>query len=192
MTSKSNYGPYNVSQGGVSSIVADPVINRVSGTSGATEPNWPASEYATVVDGGITWTAVLARATQGTVTGVINPAVFQHDKTAYPTHYFQYGIVKWLTGANAGFTCDVRDSLGPVAQGGGMTKPYIYMLEMAPNPVQVGDTFKAIVGCAKNRLACQYFNNFDNFRGFPDMPTEERAIQTPNISAQGWAPKQTK
>lgn len=192
MTDKTPYGPYNVTQGGASCIVPDPIITAASGTTGATEPNWPTNEYETVVDGGITWTAILARVINGTVTGVLNAATFQHNHGDHPDHYFQYGIVKWVTGANAGFMCDIRDSYGADTVGSQTTKPYIYMLEITPNPIQVGDTFTAQVGCAKNRLACQFFNNLDNFRGFPDMPTEERAIQTPNISSQGWAPSQTK
>ena len=122
----------------------------------------------------------------------LNQAVVQHNKTVYPNHYFQYGTLKWLNGANAGFVCDVRDSFGPVEQAGGATKPYVYTLEQAQNPIQIGDTFEMTVGCAKTRFACQYFNNIDNIRAFPDMPTEERALATPNMSSQGYAPKQTK
>ena len=202
MSSKTPYGPYDVTQGGVGEIIGDPTILAVQALSGATEPVWPTTEYATVSEGGgtlngntypgITWTAIYARRARGAVTGVLNPAVFQHNKLVYPHHYFQYGTINWLTGLNAGFKSDVRDSYGVNSAVTPPTAPYIYMLEIAPNPIAIGDTFEATVGCAKLRDTCQRFNNFDNFRGFPDMPTEERAIQTPNISSQGWAPKQTK
>src|SRR5208283_2849127 len=143
MGGKSDGGDYNVLQGGVGQYVADPVPPTATATSGATEPAWPAVEGGVVSDGGITWTAILARVAEGTVTGVLNPATFQHDLTAYPSHYFQYGTVTWLTGDNAGFSCDIRDALGSVATAGGSTPPYIYMLEIAPNPIQVGDAFQA-------------------------------------------------
>ena len=188
MGGKSSYGPYNVTQGGVGQVVADPATPAVHASSGAHEPAWPTSEYATVVDGGITWTAIYARKTVGTVTGVLNPAVFQHNKGVYPNHYFQYGQLTWLTGANKGYTVDLRDSVGSV----GGSIPYLFMLEQAQNPVMVGDTFEATVGCAKIRSQCQSFNNVNNMRAFPDMPTEERALSTPNISNQGFSPKATK
>ena len=63
---------------------------------------------------------------------------------------------------------------------------------MAPEPDPDRRHFQATVGCGKTRFACQNFNNLDNMRAFPDMPTEERALSTPNISNQGYAPKQTK
>jgi hypothetical protein len=188
MTGKNSNNGYNVLQGGVGNIIADPSPPTDTATSGGAEPTWPTTLYDTVADGGVTWTAIYARKTTGVVNGVLNGSVFQHTKTVYPNHYFQYGTLTWLTGANAGFECDIRDS-GGVVNG---SRPYIYALELMPNPVQVGDTFTATVGCAKTRFACQYFNNVDNLRAFPDMPTEERALATPNISNQGYAPSNTK
>jgi len=192
MGGKYNYNNYSVTQGGVGNVIPDPTINRATATSGASEPAWPTTQYATVNDGGVTWTAIYARKSVGAVTGVLNAQVFQHNKLVYPHHYFQYGTIAWLSGYNAGFSCDIRDSYGPVTQNGNTSKPYVFMLELAPNPIEVGDTFQLTVGCNKTRYMCQLFNNMDNMRGFPDMPTEERALATPNISNQGYAPKQTK
>lgn len=192
MSGKNSYGPYDVSQGGVGNVIADPIVNAQTATSGAAEPTWPTTEYATVTDGGVTWTAIYARTTTGVVEGVLNQQVFQHNKTVYPSHFFQYGVLQWLTGNNAGFTSAIRDSYGPVTTGGVTSRPYVYTLELAPNPINVGDAFELTVGCNKTRYMCQLFNNMDNMRGFPDMPTEERALATPNISNQGYAPAQTK
>jgi hypothetical protein len=192
MSGKDNYNGYSVTQGGIGNIIADPHVNRQTRMSGAAEPNWPAVEYATIVDGGVTWTAIYARKTVGTVTGVLNAQVFQHNKLVFPNHFFQYGVLLWLTGRNAGFTTPIRDSFGPVTKDGQTSKPYIFSLELAPNPIDYGDTFQATVGCNKTRYMCQLFNNMDNHRGFPDMPTEERALATPNISNQGYSPRTTK
>ena len=179
MGGKSNYNAWSLLQLGYF-YPQPPAYPAATGVSGATEPAWPASEGATVVDGGITWTAILARVGEGTVTGVLNQATFQHSLGAYPHHYFQYGKLTWVTGNNAGYSCDIRDSMGPISTGGGPTPPYVLMLEIAQNPIAVGDTFELTVGCPKIRSKCQEFNNMDNFRGFPDMPTEERALATPN------------
>ena len=192
MSGKDNYDGYSVTQGGLGQIVSDPTPVTATTNSGATEPAWPAVEYATVSDGGVVWTAIYARKTIGTVTAVLNAQVFQHNKTIFPSHFFQYGVLRWLTGNNAGFTTPVRDSLAPVTVNGKTSKPYIFSLELAPNPIDAGDTFEATVGCTKTRYTCLLFNNLDNMRGFPDMPTEERALATPNISNQGYSPKQTK
>jgi uncharacterized phage protein (TIGR02218 family) len=171
----------------VGAVIADPTAPTAAAVSGATEPVWPTTEYATVVDNGVTWTAIYARVTTGVAGSVMNQTTFQHNLNEYPNHYFQYGKITWLTGENKGYSCDVRDSLGVSA---GI--PYVMMLEIMPNEIRPGDTFQLTVGCAKRRLDCQNFNNLDNYRAFPDMPTEDRALATPNISAQGYAPSQQK
>jgi hypothetical protein len=212
MGGKNSYGPYDVGQGGTSNIVPDPTPPTATATSGATEPHWPtvaleaallihppvgsdasaAHALSDVQDGGVTWTAFYARRAQGAVLARLNAATFQHDRSIYPQHYFQYGTLIWLTGQNAGLSVDIRDSAAPVTTGGVSTLPYMQLMEMMPNPIEPGDVFIATVGCGKTRYACQEFNNMDNHRAFPDMPTEERALATPNISNQGYSPKQTK
>jgi uncharacterized phage protein (TIGR02218 family) len=193
MGGKSNGGGgqviWGIWWGGFANVVQDPPAPTATATSGATEPAWPTSEGAQVADGGVVWTAILARVWKGgVVTGVLNRSTFQFNSSPYPSHYFQYGKIKFLTGLNAGAVYDVRDHLASVEG----NPPYFMLLEVAANPIQVGDTFEATIGCPKIRNACQKFNNIDNFRGFPDMPTEERALATPNVSNQGYAPKQTK
>ena len=60
-----------------------------------------------------------------------------------------------------------------------MTTPYIFMLEQAQNPIQLGDTFQATVGCGKTRYDCQKFNNLDNMRAFLTCRPRRRRCRRP-------------
>jgi hypothetical protein len=94
-----------------------------------------------------------------------------------PDHFFQYGTFKWLTGRNALLQAEVRDSL---ATGD------ILLLDITADLIQVGDTFEVVQGCSKSRSACKGlpwnapygFNNIRNMFAFPDMPTEEKSLQS--------------
>lgn len=90
--------------------------------------------------------------------------------TGAPTlNYFQGGKLTWLTGANAGRKMEIKtnDTLGGV----------VLQLPMEGD-VQVGDTFIAVTGCAKDRDTCRdKFGNVVNFRGFPDLPGADKVIR---------------
>lgn len=164
---------------GLGGIIADPTVNIAYGTSGATEPVWPTSVGGTVSDGDLVWTAILAREMEGEVTSTFNRARFESRDLAWvDDRYFQYGVLTWLTGSNAGFRMEVRQHrAGAVAN--------FQLLEAMPFAIQRGDTFKVQPGCAKLRPNCKGWNNISNYQGFPDMPTEDQALATPNYSSQG-------
>lgn len=164
---------------GAGGIMADPVVTIAYGVSGLTEPAWPTTLDATVSDGNLVWKAVLAREMPGTVTSVFNRARFESRDLAWVRdRYFQYGVLEWLTGANAGFRMEVRQHRnGSVAS--------FDLLEAMPFVLARGDTFKVTPGCAKTRPACKFWNNIANMQGFPDMPTEDKALATPSYSSQG-------
>lgn len=164
---------------GVGGIVADPVLNIVYGNSGTTEPTWPTTLGQTVVDGQVTWKAILAREMQGTVSSTFNRARFEARDLAWvDDRYFQYGVVTWTSGLNEGFRMEVRQH----RKGTGAN---FDLLEAMPFAIEPGDTFTVSPGCAKTRPACKGWNNIANFQGFPDMPTEDKALATPNYSSQG-------
>ena len=188
-----NHTSFNGSLGGGSAVQGAGLNYTASSAhSGATEPAWPTSYGATIVDNEMTWTAIYARVVTGTITGIISGTMFQHNKTAFPSHYWQYGIIKFLTGRNAGFSCAVRDSYGQVTVGGITSQPYVQLLEVPPNLMSPSDTFVATVGCNKSRGSCQNFNNYGRYRGFPDMPTEDRALSTPNQMSHGYQQNQNR
>lgn len=149
------------------------------GTAGTVEPVWPLLAGQTVADGELLWKAYPARKRRGTVTAIFNRGEFEDKNMNSAAHFFQYGLVTWLTGRNAGFSMEVRDFLFD-------PRPAFYLLEQMPFKIQVGDTYEVTVGCAKTRPVCiNKFENMNNFRGQPDMPTEDRALQTPSFSQQG-------
>lgn len=140
------------------------------GLSGSTQPVWPTTEGAIFTDGDLVWKTIRARRLRGTVTGVQSRAEFMdRSRMQEPPNYWQYGVVTWLTGDNAGLSSEVR-KFTPIANG------HFLMLEKMPANIKQGDTYEVRVGCAGTRSACRAFDNMNNFRGFPDMPTEEKAL----------------
>lgn len=170
---------------GQARIVGTPAFTMKYGTSGAVEPAWPAALGAVFTDAnGLQWQAILARQAPGTVTGVFGRANFSAEGlSAYPDDYFQYGVLTWQTGENAGLQVEVHAFKK-------LPAPNFELFEAMPFEIVEGDTFIVGQGCSKTRTACKAtFNNNHNHRGFPDMPTEDKALATPNFSQQG-TPKQ--
>ncbi len=160
---------------GVGGYAQTPALDLQTGTTGATEPVWPTVEGGTVVDNDVTWTAIRARVAQGTVTQAVDRVTFFDANNPYPALYFQYGYIKWLTGRNAGYKVEIRDF---------QTVPFpgFQLLEQCPYRIEIGDTYEATQGCPKTRLFCNATaKNLWNYGGFPDMPTEDKALSTPNV-----------
>jgi uncharacterized phage protein (TIGR02218 family) len=76
--------------------------------------------------------------------------------------YFAQGTMMCTSGANIGVTRSIKTFTGDIAV---PAQPF-------QNAVQEGDTFTFWRGCAKTMVACQAYNNMDNFRGFPFLPCQ--------------------
>jgi len=95
--------------------------------------------------------------------------------------YWDLGVVRWLTGNNAGQATEIRSSsAGAIA-----------LMIRTKLPIQVGDTGLIERGCAKTLAACRAYSNILNFRGEPFMPgqdyTQSKGTATPPVEA-GEAP----
>jgi uncharacterized phage protein (TIGR02218 family) len=106
----------------------------------------------------------------GTVTSVTGGSreVFRASALAV-TYTYADGRVLWLTGDNAGRASNVKAWEAGVKE--------ITLHQALPRPIQAGDTFTAIEGCARTPAACTERNNIVNFRGFPFITNVERVQQ---------------
>jgi uncharacterized phage protein (TIGR02218 family) len=81
--------------------------------------------------------------------------------------FFTQGVVKCLTGANAGLSQSVK-----AYTGGTLTLPVRWLLPVVP-----GDTFSVIAGCDKTLSTCiRKFNNALHYGGMPFVPVPDTAL----------------
>ena len=109
----------------------------------------------------------------GTVTSVDaeNDRIFTDSSLAQADDYFVPGIVEWLTGDNAGKSCEVE----------GFGSGEISLTFPVPFVIDTGDTFRIRRDCGKTAAECKdTWSNLVNFRGEPFIPVaEEGSLQTP-------------
>ena len=110
-----------------------------------------------------TYTTSFTAATGSTSTTLIPSTAF-----AKSSGYYSQGVVKCLTGTNAGLaqTVKLQDTTGHLL----MTLPWL----LRPN---VGDTFSVIAGCDKTVTTCtSRFSNLLHFGGEPFVPVSSTAV----------------
>lgn len=72
------------------------------------------------------------------------------------------GKVVWLTGRNAGTSCQV-ETVDFAAEA-------LSLWDLAPYPPAIGDTFDLLPGCPLTKAGCVTYANYLRFGGFPDVP----------------------
>jgi uncharacterized phage protein (TIGR02218 family) len=104
----------------------------------------------------------------GAVTTATSRRAFSDSSRAEAADYWGAGVVEWLTGANAGLRMEVASFTG------GAFELHLAM----PYTIAVGDTYSVVPGCRKRRTEdCgTKFSNVVNFRGFPDVPLNDKII----------------
>lgn len=105
----------------------------------------------------------------GTVTSVTSRAVFADSSLGETDGYFQFGLLTWDSGANAGRQMEVKE----YTAASGTVELQLPMV----GTVAVGDEFTIVAGCNKQFATClNTFSNAVNFRGFHLVPGLHRII----------------
>lgn len=104
-----------------------------------------------------------------TVSAVTNNRQFTISGS-WSNAYFEYGVITFTSGQNAGYSMEVRRNTGGALE---LALPFT-------RAVTIGDAATIIAGCNRSRNTCKTkFNNVVNFRGEPDLPGYEKAIRIP-------------
>lgn len=107
---------------------------------------------------------------EATVTAVSDARVFSVSFYGdYADDFFNAGTIQFQTGALAGTR--------PVEIFDWAESGAIALWINLPQAPEVGDTLYIYQGCGKTREACMAYDNIINFRGFPDVPGSDQALQ---------------
>ncbi len=107
----------------------------------------------------------------GAVSSVIDPSHFNDAARSEADNVFDYGLLTWTSGPNAGLAMEVKSFIA---------KQFTLWLPM-PHAIAVGDTYSVYKGCDKRFSTCQSkFNNVVNFGGFPYLPGVDRILNYPD------------
>jgi uncharacterized phage protein (TIGR02218 family) len=84
------------------------------------------------------------------------------------TDYFKFGKITMTSGLSNGYSMDIKAST---------SAGVITLFLPLPFGVTAGDNYSIVAGCDKLKATCKdKFANLDNFRGFPDAPTQEKVV----------------
>lgn len=107
------------------------------------------------------------------VTGAVeyrndNRVIFDSSRTE-ADGWFDYGLLTWVTGNNAGLSMEVKRYLN--------VSGLIELVLPMPYTVFAGDQYEIRPGCDKAFTTCvNKYSNGDRFRGFPHVPGPSRMI----------------
>jgi uncharacterized phage protein (TIGR02218 family) len=104
-----------------------------------------------------------------TVIAVTTNQIFNAALTQV-TGYYNYGVVKFTSGANAGLSMEVKEYIKDVS---------VTLVLPLPYAIEAGDAFEIVAGCDKNFKTCiEKFNNAVNYRGEPHVPGLDAIMKT--------------
>ena len=108
----------------------------------------------------------------GTATSVASSRMFADSGRTEEDGWFDYGLLTWTTGANAGLSVEVKSFAS-----GAFT-----LFDAVPGAIEVGDAYTVHAGCDKRVATCKAkFVNILNFRGEPFVPGPDSMLDYPGI-----------
>ncbi len=108
----------------------------------------------------------------GRVMAVLGQSSFSDTSLTPPDGWFDYGILHWITGENAGLAMEVKKSAGDQVT---LYQPMIH-------PLAAGDLYEMTAGCDKRLTTCiNKFANVENFRGEPFVPGSDSVLDYPGL-----------
>lgn len=120
---------------------------------------------------GDTACGVLVSFEVGSVTSVISSKVFRDTGLiGGGADYYQFGLVAWSSGANAGATHEIKRYATATGE--------FELQETPAGTIQAGDGFTVSPGCDKTLDTCKTkFNNIVRFRGEPFIPGTDAVLR---------------
>lgn len=107
-----------------------------------------------------------------TVVSVTDNRIFTSNVPGVADGWFDYGVLRWLSGANAGLRAEVK----------GQTSDVIELRDAMTSGIAAGDLFRLSAGCDKRFATCKAkFANAVNFRGEPHVPGTDAVLDYPGI-----------
>lgn len=98
--------------------------------------------------------------------------------TGFATGLFDQGLLRWTSGPNSGARVEIRRHR--LENGLAIFDLWRPMAD----PIGIGDAFVVTIGCDKRFATCRdRFANQRNFRGFPHIPGNDRALATAQAGA---------
>ncbi len=104
-----------------------------------------------------------------TVASAVSRSQWTMQEQEVQDGFYNYGTVRWLTGANAGLSMEVKWQQGQ----------HVTLVMPMPYAIMSGDTLELSPGCDKRFSTCQQrYQNAVNFRGEPHVPGTQRLLET--------------
>ena len=108
----------------------------------------------------------------GSVTATASNRAFTDSARSEANGWFDYGLLTWHTGANAGLSVEVKSFADGV----------FTLFDAMPGAIAVGDRYSVHAGCDKRVATCKAkFANVLNFRGEPFVPGPDSMLDYPGI-----------
>lgn len=103
----------------------------------------------------------------GSALTVTDRATFSDTTRTEADNYFKYGLLTWTSGLNNGYSMEVKSYA--------LSTGAFELFEPMPFDIVAGDTYSVYAGCDKFAATCATkFSNLENFRGFPNAPTQDQ------------------